>query len=45
MQMIKVTEQELEIIELIRNIKRAYPNGYDQLRDYLEYLIDSETIP
>ncbi|WP_297177499.1 hypothetical protein [uncultured Porphyromonas sp.] len=27
----ELEEEEVELIELIRNIRRAYPNGYEQL--------------
>lgn len=39
----KLTETEIEIIELIRNIRRAYPNGYENLTNYLDALIEMET--
>lgn len=44
MRNMKLEDDEVEIINIIRDIKRAYPNGYDELRRYLDYLID-ETLP
>ena len=30
----------LELIEAIRNLRRAYPNGYDELLWYAQQLFD-----
>jgi hypothetical protein len=32
--------EELELIEAIRNVRRAYPNGYDELLYYAQQLFD-----
>ena len=32
--------EELELIEAIRNLRRAYPNGYDELLWYAQQLFD-----
>ena len=32
--------EELELIEAIRNVRRAYPNGYDELLWYAQQLFD-----
>ncbi len=36
----KVTDQEDELIEAIRNLRNAYPNGYVELKEYALYLFD-----
>ena len=36
--MINLTEKEREFIEAVRNYKRAYPNGYSELRYYIDTL-------
>lgn len=41
----EVTDEEDDIIEMIRNIRRAYPNGYEKMRAYLDELIDEATSP
>ena len=35
-----LTIEELELIEAIRNVRRAYPNGYDELLYYAQQLFD-----
>lgn len=37
----KVTETERELIEVIRNYNRSYPNGYPQLLWYAQEVFDS----
>lgn len=32
--------EELELIEAIRNVKRSYPNGYENLLWYAQQLFD-----
>ena len=32
--------EELELIEAIRNLRRAYPNGYDELLWYAQQQFD-----
>lgn len=32
--------EELELIEAIRNVRRAYPNGYEELLYYAQQLFD-----
>ena len=32
--------EEFELIEAIRNLRRAYPNGYDELLWYAQQLFD-----
>ena len=36
----KVTEEERELIEAIRNLQKSYPNGYPQLLWYCQELFD-----
>ena len=36
----KVTDEERELIEAIRNLQKAYPNGYPQLLWYCQELFD-----
>lgn len=35
-----LNEAELELIEAIRNLRRAYPNGYENLLWYAQQLFD-----
>lgn len=35
-----LSDAELELIEAIRNIRRAYPNGYENLLWYAQQLFD-----
>ena len=35
-----LNEVELELIEAIRNVRRAYPNGYDNLLYHAQQLFD-----
>ena len=35
-----LSTEELELIEAIRNVRRAYPNGYDELLYYAQQLFD-----
>lgn len=35
-----LNSEELELIEAIRNLQRAYPNGYDNLLWYAQQLFD-----
>ena len=35
-----LTIEELELIEAIRNVRRAYPNGYEELLWYAQQLFD-----
>jgi len=37
----EITEQEWELIEAIRNYKRAYPNGSKGLLFYITQLLDN----
>lgn len=39
----KLTEKEVELIEAIRNYKRAYPNGQFELRLYIDILVSELT--
>ena len=41
MESMKVTEQEKELIEGIRNYNKSYPDGYPELLWYLQQLFDS----
>ena len=36
----RLTELEAELIEAVRNFKRAYPNGKDELEWYCQKLFD-----
>ena len=36
----ELTEQEDELIEAIRNYRRAYPNGSKELEYYVRMLLD-----
>ncbi len=36
-----VTEEEKELIEIIRNYNRSYPNGYPQLLWYAQEVFDN----
>ena len=31
-----LTEKEFDLIEAIRNYKKSYPNGYPEIRGYIE---------
>lgn len=35
----KLTEKEKDLIEAIRNYRKAYPNGEQELRFYIEMLV------
>lgn len=35
-----LNDAELELIEAIRNIRKAYPNGYENLVWYVQQLFD-----
>ena len=35
-----LNDAELELIEAIRNIRKAYPNGYEKLVWYAQQLFD-----
>lgn len=35
-----LNNDEAELIEAIRNLQRAYPNGYDELLFYCQRLFD-----
>lgn len=37
---VELDDDEIDIIETIRNIKRAYPNGFLQLMKALEMMIE-----
>lgn len=39
----RVSQQEDELIEAIRNLRAAYPNGYEDLKEYALYLFDELT--
>ena len=41
METMKVTEQERELIEGIRNYNKSFPDGYPELLWYLQQLFDS----
>lgn len=36
----ELTEKEWDLIEAIRNYKRAYPNGKEELEWYIEILLN-----
>ena len=36
-----VTAQEKELIEAIRNLRAAYPNGYEELLWYAQRIFDT----
>lgn len=38
---IKVTEEEFELLEAIRNYNRSYPDGYPQLIWFVQELFDN----
>lgn len=40
MERVLLTTPELELIEAIRNVRRAYPNGYENLLWYAQQLFD-----
>ena len=40
MEKIKLTENEFDLIMAIRNYKRSYPNGYPEIRWYIERLFN-----
>lgn len=40
MNKVLLNSAELELIEAIRNVRRAYPNGYDALVYYAQQLFD-----
>lgn len=37
---VNLSEDELSLIEAIRNLRRAYPNGYENLLYYAQELFD-----
>lgn len=37
----EVTEQEKELLEVIRNYNKSYPDGYPQLLWYAQEMFDS----
>lgn len=37
---IEVTEKEADLIRAIRNLRRAFPNGYNELLFYAQRLFD-----
>lgn len=39
MKQIKLTEEEIDLIESIRNYRKSYPNGYPELRWYIEEML------
>lgn len=43
MEKIVLTEKERELIEAIRNYRRAYPNSYPELLYYAQELFDELT--
>lgn len=40
---IKVSSEEEELLNAIRNYKNSYPNGYPQLLEYAQDLFDRMT--
>lgn len=36
MQKMKLTEKEADLISAIRNYKKSYPNGYPEIRWFIE---------
>lgn len=36
-----LSEDEAELVEAIRNLQRAFPNGYDELLYYCQQLFDA----
>jgi len=40
METMQLTDLEAELIQAIRNYKKAYPNGKDELEWYIQGLID-----
>lgn len=40
MEKVKLTEKEADLILVIRNYKKSYPNGYPEIRWYIEKLFN-----
>ena len=40
MEKVLLNSAELELIDAIRNLRRAYPNGYENLLCYAQQLFD-----
>lgn len=40
MKQVILSEEEMELIEAIRNVQKAYPNGYDELVWYAQAIFD-----
>lgn len=40
MEKVKLTEKEFDLIMAIRNYKNSYPNGYPEIRWYIEKLFN-----
>lgn len=40
MEKVKLTEKEFDLIMAIRNYKNSYPNGYLEIRWYIEKLFN-----
>lgn len=40
MEKVKLTEKEYELIMAIRNYGKSYPNGYPEIRWYIESLFN-----
>lgn len=40
---LELTDKEQELIEAIRNLQKAYPNGYKELLYYVQQLVDELT--
>ena len=40
METIKLTEKEFDLVMAIRNYKNSYPNGYPEIRWYIEKLFN-----
>lgn len=40
MEKVKLTEKEADLILAIRNYKKSYPNGYPEIRWYIEKLFN-----
>lgn len=38
MEKVKLTEKEADLIYAIRNYKKSYPNGYPEMRFFIETL-------
>ena len=41
MEKVKLTEKEYELIMAIRNYGKSYPNGYPEIRWYIEELFNN----